>query len=133
MTPFNSQNPPYQYNIETQKALIYAQDHSLGAAIYVDNCMACHRSNGKGYEKVFPSLAGNPIVISDNPASLINIILQGSTIEGNLNTPTAFTMPEYDWRLDDQEIANVINFIRTSWGNEAKEISLENVRKYRNK
>ena len=131
LSPSNPKDPQYQYNNETQKALSYAQDNSLGAAVYVDNCMACHRSSGKGYEKVFPSLAGNPIVISDNPASLINIILQGSTVKGNLNTPTAFTMPEYDWRLNDLEAASVINFIRNNWGNSANEITENDVKKYR--
>ncbi len=35
--------------------------------IYLDNCAACHRPDGTGYERVFPRLAGNPVAEADNP------------------------------------------------------------------
>ncbi len=46
--------------------------------IYLNNCAACHRPDGVGYELVFPRLAGNPVVQTGNPQSLISIVLDGS-------------------------------------------------------
>jgi mono/diheme cytochrome c family protein len=90
-----------------------------GARIYLDNCAACHRPDGAGYEQVFPRLAGNPVVQAENPQSLISIVLDGSQTPRTARTPAQFTMPRFAWRLSDKDVADVVNFIRTSWGNGA--------------
>jgi alcohol dehydrogenase (quinone), cytochrome c subunit len=86
----------------------------------LDNCAACHRPDGRGYEGVFPSLAGNPVVETDNVLSLISIVLLGSQTSRTSTTPAQFAMPAFAWRLTDQEAADIISFIRISWGNDAK-------------
>ncbi|MGO3550789.1 c-type cytochrome, partial [Pseudomonas helleri] len=45
--------------------------------------------------------------------------------------PSTFTMPGFDWRLSDQEVADVVNFIRTSWGNKGAEVKPEEVKALR--
>jgi mono/diheme cytochrome c family protein len=102
-----------------------------GALIYLDNCAACHRPDGVGYERVFPRLAGNPIVQAGNPQSLVSIVLDGSQTPRTARTPAPFTMPRFAWRLSDKDVADVVNFIRTSWGNSASPVSSADVAKIR--
>jgi mono/diheme cytochrome c family protein len=102
-----------------------------GARIYLDNCAACHRPDGMGYERVFPRLAGNPVVQAENPQSLISIVLDGSQTPRTPRTPAQFTMPRFAWRLSDKDVADVVNFIRTSWGNSASPASSADVAKIR--
>jgi mono/diheme cytochrome c family protein len=99
--------------------------------IYLNNCAACHRPDGVGYEQVFPRLAGNPVVQAGNPQSLISIVLDGSQTPRTTRTPAQFTMPRFAWRLSDKDVADVVNFIRTSWGNKASPVSPAEVAKSR--
>jgi mono/diheme cytochrome c family protein len=96
-----------------------------------DNCAACHRPDGVGYELVFPRLAGNPVVQAGNPRSLISIVLEGSQTPRTARTPAQFTMPRFAWRLSDKDVADVVNFVRTSWGNRASPASSADVAKIR--
>ncbi|HXP27842.1 MAG TPA: cytochrome c [Steroidobacteraceae bacterium] len=102
-----------------------------GAMIYLNNCAACHRPDGIGYEQVFPRLAGNPVVQAANPRSLISIVLDGSQTPRTAGTPAQFNMPRFAWRLSDKDVADVVNFIRTSWGNSASPASSADVTKIR--
>jgi mono/diheme cytochrome c family protein len=102
-----------------------------GARIYLDNCAACHRPDGVGYELVFPRLAGNPVVQAGNPQSLISIVLDGSRTPRTARTPAQFTMPRFAWRLSDKDVADVVTFVRTSWGNSASPVSSADVAKTR--
>ena len=99
--------------------------------IYLDNCAACHRPDGVGYELVFPRLAGNPVVQAENPRSLVSIVLDGSQTPRTARTPAQFTMPSFSWRLSDKDVAEVVNFIRASWGNSAPPVSPAEVAKSR--
>jgi mono/diheme cytochrome c family protein len=102
-----------------------------GARVYLDNCAACHRPDGVGYEQVFPRLAGNPVVQAEKPQSLISIVLEGSQTPRTARTPAQFTMPHFAWRLSDKDVTDVVNFIRTSWGNSALPASSTDVAKIR--
>lgn len=70
---------PHQYDEKAAKALWNGDDSQRGAAVYIDNCAACHRTDGHGYTRVFPALAGNPVLQSEDPTSLIHIVLKGGT------------------------------------------------------
>jgi mono/diheme cytochrome c family protein len=94
-----------------------------GAQAYLDNCAACHRPDGRGYEGVFPPLAGNPAVVDDNPLSVARIALGGARTAVTSRTPAQFTMPGFADRLDDQEMAQLLTYVRTSWGNHAAPVS----------
>jgi mono/diheme cytochrome c family protein len=102
-----------------------------GSLLYLDNCAACHRPDGLGYERVFPRLAGNPVVMAPEAISLATIVLEGSRTPRTSATPAQFTMPSFAWRLNDQEVADVVNFIRSSWGNHGAPITPEDVAKLR--
>jgi len=95
--------------------------------VYIDNCAACHRTDGHGYSRVFPALAGNPVLQTDDPTSLIHIVLKGGTLPATHTAPSTFTMPGFAWRLSDQEVADVVSFIRGSWGNKGAPVSAKDV------
>jgi mono/diheme cytochrome c family protein len=120
-----------KYDDATARSLAAGNLTARGASTYIDNCAACHRPDGHGYEGVFPTLAGNPVVESPNPLSLATIVLKGSTTARTGQTPAQFTMPAFAWRLDDQEIADVLTFIRTGWGNKAPPVDKAAIAKLR--
>lgn len=91
----------------------------IGAALYKDNCAACHKDNGAGELHLFPSLAGSALVQSDDPTTLAHIVLTGARAAGTNGAPTAPAMPGFDWRLSDAQVAAVLTYIRNSWGNAA--------------
>jgi mono/diheme cytochrome c family protein len=117
----------FAYDERTDRELASGDATKRGALLYLDNCAACHRPDGRGYEGVFPSLAGNPVVETDNPLSLISIVLLGSQTSRTSTTPAQFAMPAFAWRLTDQDAADIITFIRSSWGNKAKPIEAPQV------
>jgi alcohol dehydrogenase (quinone), cytochrome c subunit len=127
------QDPPanvrarFTYDERTDRELASGDANKRGALLYLDNCAACHRPDGRGYEGVFPSLAGNPVVEAENPLSLISIVLLGSTTSRTSMTPAQFAMPAFAWRLTDQDAADIVSFIRSSWGNDANPIEAPKV------
>src|SRR6202161_1466663 len=121
----------FTYDATEHNALKNGDAGKPGARIYRDNCAACHRPARVGYEQVFPRLAGNPVVQAGNPQSLVSIVLDGSQTPRTARTPAQFTMPRFAWRLSDKDVADVVNFIRTSWGNNAAPVSAAEVAKIR--
>ena len=96
-----------------------------GKRLFTVNCAACHQQSGKGVAGQFPPLAASEWVLGE-PAVLIRILLHGlqgpvsvlgETYNGN--------MPAFATKLDDQQLALVLTYIRQSWGNEAEEVTPE--------
>lgn len=83
-----------------------------GAAIYNNSCAACHKDSGAGESRLFPRLAGSATVQSDDPTTLIRIVLQGARSVSTPSMPTAPAMRAFDWRLDNSEMAAVLTYIR---------------------
>jgi alcohol dehydrogenase (quinone), cytochrome c subunit len=121
----------FVYDATSRKALKRGDASAEGAMVYLDNCAACHRPDGRGYERVFPALAGNPVVESASADSLVSIILRGSTTPRTGTTPAQFTMPAFAWRLSDVEVLQVANFVRSSWGNRGTPVKLPDVGRLR--
>ena len=118
---------PHQYDKQVAQALWKGDDSEPGASVYIDNCAACHRTDGHGYTRVFPALAGNPVLQTADATSLINIVLNGGTLPATHTAPSTFTMPAFAWRLSDQEVADVVSFIRGSWGNKGAPVNASEV------
>ncbi|MBS1031946.1 cytochrome c [Gluconobacter cerinus] len=127
LQPYDKTQKNWVYDPASTNALRRADISARGAKVYIDNCAACHRTDGKGYPAVFPPLAGNPVVMGENPASLVHIIQSGATLPKTETAPSAFTMPDFMHRLSDQQIADVTTFIRDAWGNNAPAVSREDV------
>jgi mono/diheme cytochrome c family protein len=121
----------YVYDDKTSQSLRQGDAGARGARLYLDNCAACHRPDGRGYEGVFPALAGNPVLASKAEDSVIRIILQGMQTPRTAAAPAQFTMPAFGWRLSDQDVADVASFVRASWGNGAAAVEVKAVRRLR--
>lgn len=67
------------------------------------------------------------MVQTEDATSLIHIVLVGNTTPVVKGAVSNLTMPPFGWRLNDQQVADVVNFIRSSWGNNTKVISASDV------
>ncbi|MBV8152069.1 MAG: cytochrome c [Candidatus Eremiobacteraeota bacterium] len=101
-----------------------------GKAIYNDKCSSCHQPAGQGVPNAFPPLAGNPDETAKDPSRIIKIVLDG------LNTPLVVKgqkypggMPPWKGQLSNAEVAAVITYVRSSWGNKARAITEKEVAK----
>lgn len=97
-----------------------------GAMLYSMQCQTCHQLNGEGLSGAFPPLKGSPIVMDDNPERLIDIIMNGYDAREEFGVMPAVGK---NVNLKSEEISAIINHERTSWGNNARKVSPEEVKK----
>jgi mono/diheme cytochrome c family protein len=98
-----------------------------GSSVYVKHCVSCHGRDGRGQGRFLPPLAGNPTVLDEDPASVINVMLNGAGRIVTGGIPDSYRMPPSRVLLSDQDITNVASFIRISWGNKAPAVESEAV------
>lgn len=87
-----------------------------GEQTFIARCSSCHDADGRGQAPWIPPLAGATSMQVD-AASAINIVLNGSARVVANGVPDAYRMPPYRKQLSDRETAEVLNYIRSSWGN----------------
>ena len=101
----------------------YSYQGSTGEALFTANCSACHQTTGEGIPGAFPPLKSNAAVDNADPTLHIHTVLHGAhgvTI-GGVNYTSV--MPPFADQLKDADIANIINYERSSWGNHAKQVT----------
>jgi cytochrome c6 len=86
-----------------------------GQEIFANTCADCHRLNGEGLPDKFPALNGDPYVLGD-PNRVIATVLNGR--HGLLGT-----MPTWKDKLDDNQIAAAVSYIRQAWSNQASPVT----------
>jgi alcohol dehydrogenase (quinone), cytochrome c subunit len=118
-------------NPATAAALANGHEANRGAELYDDNCAACHHTDGAGSPKALPKIAGNSSVLAQDPNSLIRLVLAGGALPGTAEAPSALGMPGFAWRLSNEEVAELLTFIRSSWGNQASSVSAVEVARVR--
>lgn len=99
-----------------------------GGMLYTNNCQSCHQQNGEGLKGAFPPLKGSKIVLDENPELFVDIIMNGYSgreKEGFGVMPAVGT----NNRLKAEEITAIMNHERTSWGNNGKKVTLQQVQK----
>ncbi len=106
-------------------AAVSAAD-SLGRAVFARTCVICHQANGQGMPGTFPPIAGSHIATGDK-ARLIRLVLHGLqgpiTVEGR-----AYNGMMPAWKaLSDAEVAAVLTFVRSSFGNAADAVTVAEV------
>jgi mono/diheme cytochrome c family protein len=106
-------------------------DMTAGAAVYAHACIACHEADGSGAPRIYPPLPANANLQAADPSSTLRIILDGAETVTTPRAPNTGSMPAYAGKLSDQEIANVANYIRNSWGNAAPLVTSAQVAKAR--
>ena len=102
-----------------------------GEQIYAHYCRACHEPDGSGAPRIYPPLPANALLQSADPSSTLRVILDGAQTVTTPRAPNTGSMPSYARDLSDQQVADVTNYIRNSWGNEAPLVTPDQVRKAR--
>jgi mono/diheme cytochrome c family protein len=113
-------------------AFVAADEATLkrGAAVYARTCIACHQPTGKGLPPVFPSIAGTPIVVG-NPELPIKFILQGLMGPITIDGITYNSMMPPVVGVSDQDIADVLTYVRQSFGNRGSVVTPAQVKAVR--
>lgn len=101
-----------------------------GKVVYNNICATCHMADGLGVQRMNPPLNQTTYVLGDK-TKLISIVLNGFSEDVEINGERySNTMPAHDF-LKDDEIANVLTYVRNSFGNKASAITLADVKKVR--
>jgi mono/diheme cytochrome c family protein len=101
-----------------------------GEKVYKKSCVACHELDGSGAPRIYPPLPGNANLQSANPLSAIRIVLDGAETITTPRAPNTGSMPPYN-QMSDQEVADVVTYIRNAWGNAAPAVTPAEVAKAR--
>ena len=94
-----------------------------GARIYERHCASCHGAAGEGVPGAYPPLAANRAVMLPVAHNLVQAVLYGGYPPATQGNPRPFGMPPYALVLSDAEVAAVLSYIRSSWGNRAAPVS----------
>ena len=99
-----------------------------GGALYTANCQACHQENGEGLKGAFPPLKGSSIVLNDSAEIMVNIVMNGYT---GLQSQGYGPMPPIGTtnNLTAAELSAIMNHEKTSWGNNAKKVTPDEIQK----
>lgn len=97
-----------------------------GTTLYTANCQSCHQSNGEGLPGAFPPLKGSPVVNGDNLELYVGIIMNGYS-----GRPGFGVMPPVGTNasLGSAEVTAIVNHERSTWGNNAKRVTEEEIKK----
>lgn len=97
-----------------------------GKRLFENTCAACHQSTGEGVSGAFPPLAGSDKVNSPEAEEVIKIVLEGYD-----ELPNYGPMPPFGDQLSDEEVAAILTYERSSWGNDASAVNPEDVKEVR--
>jgi mono/diheme cytochrome c family protein len=98
-----------------------------GKAVYEDRCATCHGDNGEGKLPAALALAGNRAVTLKPALNAVRVLLYGGYPPGTSGNPQPFGMPPFAQDLSDEQIADVLNFVRNSWGNRGEWVRSDEV------
>jgi mono/diheme cytochrome c family protein len=91
--------------------------------VYASLCVACHQEDGQGREKIAPSLVGSVLALAP-PAVTARILLNGK--EGPVGL-----MPALGTVLTDEQIADVLTYVRRQWGNAGPPVEAATIKETR--
>jgi len=104
-------------------------DMEVGRRIYMAACAGCHGMEGEGVPNVSPSLEGNAIIAMDSARDTIDVVLNGIPTERFTGYKRMYAMPPFSHRLNDDEIADLVTWIRAQWGGQAEAVTVAEVQK----
>jgi mono/diheme cytochrome c family protein len=96
---------------------------SLGKTVYDKNCASCHGTQGEGKPPHWPPLANNQSIEMQSAVNPIRMVLNGGYPPGTKGNPMPYGMPPFAGLLSDNEVAAVVSYIRTAWGNRGTPVS----------
>ena len=104
---------------------------SAGAKLYEKNCAQCHGEQGQGVPGAYPPLAGNRAVTMASSANLVQVVLNGGYAPATAGNPRPYGMPPFVLVLNDSELAALLTYLRSAWGNRAAEVTPTEVQRMR--
>lgn len=110
-------------------ATVSAATLTAGKAVYAQNCLTCHLADGGGVDRMNPPLTQTTWVLGDTPR-LVKVVLNGMEGEDIDGEPYANVMPAFD-ALTDKQIADLLTYVRSSFGNKASAVSTSEVKTIR--
>lgn len=126
-----SSNPPMDFlykqapkttaNAETPNGVL-----DEGKTLYAANCQSCHQENGEGLKGAFPPLKGSPIVNGENLELYVDIIMNGYDARAEYGIMAGVGT---NMQFDENKVAAIINYERSSWGNTGKKVTPEEIKK----
>ena len=108
-----------------------AQQIAAGKNIYSKTCFACHQSEGQGIPNAFPPLAGSDF-LNANPSKAINAVIHGLSGEVTVNGKK-YNSVMTSQTLTNEEVANVLTYVYSQWGNSKKDVDAKAVQSMRKK
>jgi mono/diheme cytochrome c family protein len=105
--------------------------HAEGKRIYGDRCATCHGAEGRGKPPHYPPLAANQSITMTSAVNPTRLVLNGGYPPGTKRNPMPYGMPPFAQALSDQDIAAVVTYIRTAWGNRGAPVSAREVNQLR--
>jgi mono/diheme cytochrome c family protein len=102
-----------------------------GASLYDRHCAACHGDQGEGVAGAYPALAGSRAVAMETPANLVHLVLEGGFPPVTGGNPRPYGMPPFATVLSSEEVAQLLSYLRSSWGNTADPVSALEVTRFR--
>lgn len=104
---------------------------SVGKKVYTQYCYSCHQAEGVGVQGLYPPINKGTEWVTGDKARLIGIILNGMQGEIEVHGETYNNaMPQHGY-LSNEEVAGVLTYIRSNWGNNAGAVTAEEVEKVR--
>jgi mono/diheme cytochrome c family protein len=94
-----------------------------GGKLYEQHCAACHGDQGEGVRGAYPPLARNRAVTMPVTANLVQVVLHGGFPPATRGNPRPYGMPPFATTLSDADVAAVLSYTRSSWGNKAAPVS----------
>jgi alcohol dehydrogenase (quinone), cytochrome c subunit len=124
--------PVHAYaDAQTSRILRANAGMTPGADTYAEFCIHCHAIDGRGNTANLAPLAGNPNVLDPDPSSLIQVVLNGSDTLVIKGLPAPYPMPGFSRLLNDQQISDVLSFVRSGWNNNSAPVPPSAVAKIR--
>jgi len=115
------QSMPDENRAKPAKAITLTERIAEGKSIYGKTCFACHQASGEGLPNAFPPLAKSDFLNADINRA-IEIVLKGKTGEITVNGKKYNSVMTAQ-TLTDEEVANVLTYVYSSWGNNKKEVT----------
>lgn len=107
------------------------QQLAEGKRLYERFCLQCHGLDGQGKAPAYPPLAGNRALTVTPAVNAIRMVLNGGFPPATHGNPRPYGMPPFGHELDDAEVAAVLSYTRSSWGNAAPAVKTTEVNRYR--
>ncbi|MFC5707705.1 c-type cytochrome [Aeromonas eucrenophila] len=102
-----------------------------GYALYNSYCAGCHGQEGQGKPNVTPSMYTNATLDQKTPTNTLAVLLRGIPAQSYSQTERFAPMPSYAKELNEQQLADLVNFLRQTWAHQPSTLSADDIKALR--